>query len=142
MKKENRRRTLNSKFEVENLAIVSIMAENVHETVHFYRDVLGLNLLPQHGHRLALDVGENVLVVVEGIPGKEKDESARFPALTFAVEDIELALKHLEDHDVETLHGIEIRGDTHWVLFHDPAGNLVELAQFGQDIHATKNQNT
>ena len=120
-----------SNFQVDRLAIVSIMAENVHETVHFYRDVLGLNLLPHHGHRLAFDVGENVLVVIEGVPGKEKDKSTRFPDLTFAVEDIELALKHLEAHNVETLRGIETRGDTRWVLFRDPARNLVELAQFG-----------
>jgi len=129
---------MNTNFQVEKLAIVSIMAENVHETVHFYRDVLGLNLLPHHGHRLAFDVGENILVIIEGLPGKEKDEAARFPALTFGVQDIELALKHLEDHNVETLHGIESRGDTRWVLFYDPAGNLVELAQFGQEMQYFK----
>ncbi len=127
-----------SKFSVNNLAIVSIMAENVPQTVHFYRDVLGLNLLPHHGHRLAFDVGGNILVVVEGVPGKEADESTRFPVLTFTVEDIELALKHLEDNGVESLRGIESRQDTRWVLFYDPAGNLVELAQFGEDLQMVK----
>lgn len=121
---------MKSDYQVEKLAIVSIMAENLHQTVHFYRDVLGLNLLPDHGHRFAFDVGENILVVVKGVPGNPADESTRFPVLTFTVQDIELALEHLEEHGVETLNGIESGGDTRWVLFHDPAGNLVELAQF------------
>ena len=123
-----------SNFDIDRLAIVSITAENLVETAHFYRDVLGLRLLPHHGHRPAFDLGGVVLVVVEGEAGQKMGGKKDFPVLTFSVKDIHEALEHLSEHGIETLDGIMQKGDTRWILFHDPAGNLVELAQFGSDI--------
>jgi len=37
-------------------------------------------------------------------------------------------------HQVELSWGIEQDASTRWVMFHDPAGNLLELVQFG-DAH-------
>ena len=57
----------------------------------------------------------------------------RFPQ-TFRVfafqSDLDAAVEHLRDHHVELPWGIEEDTDSRWVMFHDPAGNLIELAQF------------
>jgi hypothetical protein len=39
------------------LAVVTLWAEDVAITAHFYRDVIGLRLLPQHGDRPHFDLG-------------------------------------------------------------------------------------
>lgn len=125
-----------SNINLERLAIVSIFVENVPETVHFYRDVLGLKLLEHHAHRPAFKLGDMTLVVAEGKPGSDKDEIHRFPVLTFSVPDIQSAYEYLIAHDVETIGRIKQVADTRWVYFEDPTGNLLELAEFGSGIHA------
>ena len=45
------------------LAVVSLWAEDVPATAHFYRDVLGLRLLPQHGDRPNFDLGGVYLTI-------------------------------------------------------------------------------
>jgi catechol 2,3-dioxygenase-like lactoylglutathione lyase family enzyme len=111
------------------IAVVSLQAENVPETVHFYRDVLGLRLDPQHGSaRPHFDVGGVILTVIPGKPQPPGPE--RFPVLAFAVSDLQSAVKKLEAHQVPLPWGVKGDGPSRWVMFHDPAGNLVELVEF------------
>lgn len=125
-------------IKTERLAVVSIKAPDIPATAHFYRDVLGLRLIPEHGHRIAFDLGELVLVIVEGQPEKvEPGSGSFFPVLTFAVEDIERAAEGLGLHGVKLIGGIHERMGTRWVYFYDPGGNLVELAQFGAGLHSS-----
>ena len=120
-------------LKTERLAVVSIQAPEIPSTAHFYRDVLGLKLMPGHGHRIAFDLGGLALVIVEGQPAKvEPGTGSFFPVLTFAVEDIEKAAEGLRGHGVELFGGIHENKGTRWVCFYDPGGNLVELAQFGE----------
>jgi glyoxylase I family protein len=128
-----------STFKTERLAVISLRADNVPLSVHFYRDVLGLDLLPHHDHRLAFDLGGGTyLIILKGRPVPPQDpEPARFPLLAFAVRDLDAAVEHLEAHGVELPWGIESNEGTRWVMFYDPAGNLIELAQFSHDsLHA------
>lgn len=113
------------------LAVVSLWAEDVPATVHFYRDVLGLRLLTHHAAgRPHLDVGGMILVVLPGKP--QPASSERFPQLAFAVDDFQAALKNLESHQICLHWGLERDGHARWVMFYDPAGNLVELVHYDE----------
>jgi len=120
-------------FKPGHLAVISLWAEEMIRTVHFYRDVVGLKLLPHHGDRPAFVLGRGAhLVINKGQPrvAREPDEG-QFPVLAFAIQDLQQAVDHLESHGVEMPWGIEAKAGTQWVKFYDPAGNLIEFAQFG-----------
>jgi len=113
------------------LAVISLWAEDVATTAHFYRDVLGLRLIDQHGDRPHFDLGGIYLVILKGRPVPPLDPvPARFPIVALAVEDLDAAVAQLRAYPVDLPWGIEEDAGSRWVMFHDPAGNLIELAQF------------
>ena len=113
------------------LAVVSLWAEDVVATAHFYRDVIGLKLLIHDQHRPHFDLGSVTLVILEGRPLPPLDPvPARFPIVAFAVDDLEATVDQLRAHQVDLPWGIEKDINSRWVMFHDPAGNLIELAHF------------
>lgn len=113
------------------LAIVSLWAEDVSATVHFYRDVIGLHLLPHHHDIPHFDLGGTYLTILKGRPmPPENPVPERFPVIAFAVKDVDEAIKRLRDHGVALPWGIEGDETSPWVMFKDPAGNLIELVQF------------
>ena len=119
-------------FKPNHLAVVSLRAADLPTTVHFYRDVVGLPMLSHHAHRPAFELGNGCfLVIVQGeslVPNETSEAS--FPTIAFAVDDLDLAVKRLEANGVEMPWGIETNVAERWVKFYDPAGNLVEFAQF------------
>jgi catechol 2,3-dioxygenase-like lactoylglutathione lyase family enzyme len=125
----------------KHIAVVSLWAEDVAAAAHFYRDVIGLQLLPhlaQHDKhkRPHFDVSGTLLVILKGKPVPAQDaEPSPFPLMAFAVDDLEPAVERLRAHRVELPWGLEENAEARWVLFHDPAGNLVELVQFKGDKH-------
>lgn len=54
----------------------------------------------------------------------------RFPIVAFAADDLDAAVDRLRAHGVEMPWGVEEDADSRWVMFHDPAGNLIEVAYF------------
>ncbi len=113
------------------LAVVSIWAEDVPAAAYFYRDVLELRLLNHHGDRPHFDLDGVYLTILKGRPTPAQDAvPARFPLVAFAVDDLDSAIARLRAHGVELPWGIEKEETSRWVMFRDPAGNLVELAQF------------
>ena len=118
-------------FKPTHLAVVTLWTEDVPTTVHFYRDVLGLDLLPDHSHMPAFDLGNGThLVIAKGQPFPPRHpERPHFPTIALAVQDLDQAIDHLESCGVKLPWGIQAGQDTRWVVFCDPAGNLVELAQ-------------
>jgi len=118
-------------FRPGHVVVISLLAPNVPTAVHFYRDVLGLHLLPHHDDRPAFDLrGGAHLVIVEGQPAPVQGSGPPFPVLAFAVADLDSAVEHLQAHGVDLPWGVETRGEMRWVKFFDPAGNLIEFAQF------------
>ena len=120
-----------SHFRAGRLVIVGLRAEDVPTAVHFYRDVIGLQLLPHHHHRPAFDLGDGIyLAIVKGQPAPEQEAGeSPFPVVTFAVDDLDQAVAHLQAHSIELPWGVAQGGRQRWVLLRDPAGNLVEFVQ-------------
>lgn len=113
------------------LAVVSIWAEDVPATAHFYRDVIGLQLLEHHGGRPHFELNGVYLTILQGRPVPAVDTvPARFPLMALAVDDLDAVVVRLQAHCVEFPWGIEKDEVSRWVMFHDPAGNLIELVQF------------
>ena len=116
------------------LAVISLWAEDVVAAAHFYRDVIGLKVLMHDQHRPHFDLGGAFLVILQGrsLPPLEP-VPARFPIVAFAVDDLDAAIDRLRTHYVDLPWGVEEDAASRWVMFHDPAGNLIELAHFRQD---------
>ena len=114
---------------IKDIAVIALWAEDVATTAHFYRDVLGLKLLPHHhAGRPHFKVGDAYLTILKGSPQPpENIESTRFPVFAFRVQDLDQAIANLEHHGVEFPWDVEGQGDSRWVMFQDPAGNLIEL---------------
>lgn len=120
-----------TKFPSSGLAVVSIRTNRIPETVHFYKDVVGLSSVAHHGHQPAFELENGAfLVIVE-----TKDEAPRpalnprFPVLAFAVKDLGEAVARLKAHHIEMPWGIESNAQSRWVEFYDPGDNLIELVQ-------------
>jgi catechol 2,3-dioxygenase-like lactoylglutathione lyase family enzyme len=118
----------------KRIAVVSLWAEDVPAAAHFYRDAIGLRLLPHHSHhdgRPHFDVGGAYLTILKGKPiPAQNAEPSHFPLIAFAVDDLTSAIERLQVHHVELLTDVAEDADSRWVIFHDPAGNLIELVQF------------
>ena len=113
------------------LAVVALWASDVPQAAHFYRDVVGLRLLPHHGERPHFDQGRTYLTILRGLPHPAEDAvPARFPVVAFRVPHLEQAIARLEAAGVPWPWGIEGEAGSRWVMFSDPAGNLVELVEF------------
>jgi len=118
--------------DIPRLAVVSLRAEDIFTTVHFYRDVIGLRLMHHHGHQPAFDLGNDChLVIIQGKPAMyDENLGSRFPVIAFAVQNLDQAIGRLQTNNVEMPWGIETNDQARWVEFFDPAGNLIELAEF------------
>ena len=116
----------------DKLAVISIWAPNVAQAAHFYRDVLGLNLLAHApGGRPHFLVGETPLVILQGEPRQALNTTPeRFPLIAFEVDGIGETEQTLAGHQIEMPWGVEEDADSKWIMFHDPAGNLLEIAEF------------
>jgi hypothetical protein len=49
--------------------------------------------------------------------------------VTFAVPDLDAAVERLRRHQVELPWGVGGKEAGRWVMFYDPAGNLIEMAE-------------
>jgi catechol 2,3-dioxygenase-like lactoylglutathione lyase family enzyme len=127
-----------SSFRPEHAAVVTLWAEDVPALVSFYRDVVGLPRLAHHHHPPAFDLGHGLaLAIVEGQPAHAREpRGSRFPMLAFSVSDLAEAVEQLRRHEVDLPWGIEAAATGRWVKFYDPAGNLIEFAEFARHTHS------
>jgi catechol 2,3-dioxygenase-like lactoylglutathione lyase family enzyme len=114
---------------IKDIAVITVWSEKVTETAHFYRDVLGLELLPHHHRdRPHFKVGGAYLTIIKGKPQPAQDaEPPRFPIFALRVSDLDQAVARLKANGVELPWDVEGTGNNRWVMFYDPGGNLVEL---------------
>jgi predicted enzyme related to lactoylglutathione lyase len=114
------------------IAVVSLWAEDVASVAHFYRDVVGLPLRSHSGQdRPHFDLGGTILTILRGCPALPPDP--RFPVVAFSVPNLDIAIEKLRSQGVVLPWGLETNASGRWVMFHDPAGNLIELVEFNQE---------
>jgi len=71
------------------------------------------------------------LTILKGKPVPAQNaEPSHFPLIAFAVGDLDSAIERLRAHRVELPKDVAEGADSHWVMFYDPTGNLIELVQF------------
>jgi catechol 2,3-dioxygenase-like lactoylglutathione lyase family enzyme len=109
-------------------AILCLRLPDVEAGRRFYREVLDLTELPASFPHF--DLGGVFLVLRQGAAPPPPDEPDPFPQLAFIVPDLAVNLERLQEHKVDLPWGVEDNGRDRWVRFYDPAGNLLELAQF------------
>lgn len=111
------------------LAVVTLWAEELQKMSDFYQKVLGLPLVAVDRGRPHFDFGGGYLVLLEGKPHPATDSTpSRFPVIAFAVDDLQAMIHQLTSHNIELPWGVEEDSDSTWVMFHDPGGNLIEVA--------------
>jgi catechol-2,3-dioxygenase len=112
------------------IAVVSLWAPDVAAAAQFYRDVIGLRSVKQRHKRPHFSLGGTYLVLLQGQPAAAEDAvPAHFPLLAFAVDDLDAALERLREHGVSLPWGVGHDAHSRWAMFHDPAGNLIELVE-------------
>lgn len=78
-------------------------------------------------------LGETILVIAQGKPLLAQNSvPENFPLIAFSVPDFERIVEKLQQQQVVLPPGIVHGSGGRWVLFHDPAGNLVELTELSQ----------
>lgn len=114
---------------INSVEVICLWAQDVSKTAHFYKDVLELELDAHHGlGRPHFKIGDTYLTILKGKPRPAEDpEPSRFPLFAFRVDDLDAAVARLQAHGVELPWGIEGHENSRWVMFYDPAGNLIEL---------------
>ena len=130
-------------IKLKNVVVYGLYCEDLPAALHFYRDVIGLRLLPHHGERPAFELDrDSHLVILRGAarPGLEPRE-ASFPVLALAVENLDEAVAALREKKVEMPWGIEENNQARWIKFYDPGNNLIELAEFKAGRAAPTTQN-
>jgi predicted enzyme related to lactoylglutathione lyase len=50
----------------------------------------------------------------------------------FSIPELDTAIEKLRLHGVDLPSGVETNAAGRWAMFHDPAGNLVEIVEFKQ----------
>jgi predicted enzyme related to lactoylglutathione lyase len=74
-------------------------------------------------------LGGTYLTIVHGRPALRLDPEPRFPLVALAVPDLDAAVEKLRSLGVDLPWGMETSTTERWVMFYDPAGNLLELVE-------------
>lgn len=117
-------------FKTNGVRVLSIWAEDVPAAARFYRDVLGLQTFggASHDHRPHFRVGETFLVILQGQPQPATNaDPGEFPLFALDISDLDAAVEQLRAYDVLLPYGIDTA--RRYVMFKDPAGNLIELVE-------------
>ena len=113
------------------IAVISLWAEDVDAAAIFYRDGIGLPLQSHFaGSHPHFDLGGTILTIQCGHPIQRPEAELRFPVIAFTVPCLDAAVEKLRSHGVDLPWGVEANASGRWVMFHDPAGNLIELVEF------------
>ena len=113
-----------------HLAVISLYAVDLDRSVEFYRDVIGLYLVSEGAGHPHFRLDGTYLVMLKGNPQPAQEtDGDPFPVIAFAVDDLDGALDRLKAKGVVLPWGVEADARARWAMFHDPAGNLIELVQ-------------
>ena len=123
---ENGRTWTNPSNQVAVVTVWSPTSDKVDETFTFYKDVLGLRPITP----TAFNVDGTFLVIMEGVLEIKDTKRSRWPLFALQVQDIDTTVTKLREAHVDLPWGIEEDSNSRWIMFYDPSGNLIEIAQF------------
>jgi predicted enzyme related to lactoylglutathione lyase len=116
----------------KQISVVSLWAEDVPATAHFYQEVIGLSLCPCQGRHMDpphFDVGGAYLTILQGKSVLDQNSNP-FPVIAFTVDDVDAAIERLKVHYIDLLKDVAEDSDARWGLVRDPGGNLIELVHW------------
>lgn len=113
---------------------VTLWVENFESAIHFYQDVLGLELLTRPGEMPQFRVGDGLLVLAKGKFHPSSDAFPRdFPQVAFRVGDLNAIAARLQDLGVVLDTNIQERRDACWIRLRDPDGNHIQFVEIRPD---------
>lgn len=119
----------------QELAVLTVWAEasKLKATAAFYQNVLNLKPVDADNPYI-LNAGGSFIVIMEGKLAPPVDTARRWPLFALTVPSLDDALEQLRKADVALPWGIEEYGEpkpySRYVMFNDPAGNLIELVEW------------
>jgi catechol 2,3-dioxygenase-like lactoylglutathione lyase family enzyme len=109
-------------------------ADEFEQTVSFYKDTLGLRSVGSGPKQHILDTDGTFLVIMEGQLDPPQNTSKRWPMFALTVPNLNKSMESLKDSEIELPWGVEefgtLRPSSRYVMFYDPAGNLIELVEW------------
>lgn len=115
---------------ITRLAVVTLWVKDFEKSIHFYRDILGLEMTSHPGDIPHFKVGHGYVVLVKGQFCPPEDAfPPDFPQLALETDNLGKTVAQLQNSGVELQGNIEERRDSHWIKLCDPSGNLIELIQ-------------
>ncbi len=125
-------------MKVSHIDHIVLTVRNLENTVQFYSEILGMDIIDYGDHRKALAFGNQKINLHE--KGKEFEPKAHVPScgsgdLCFVVtEKIESVKAELESHGIEIIEGIVQKtgaiGKMRSIYLRDPDLNLIELCSY------------
>ena len=111
-------------------ATVTLWVNDFEKSIHFYRDILELEMTSSPGDIPQFKVGNSFLVLAKGSFCPPVDSfPPDFPQLGLRTNEIEEIALRLQKSGVELDGNIEDRRDSRWLKVCDPDGNQIELIQ-------------
>ncbi len=111
---------------------VSINVHDAEQTMRFYVDALGLEVLPRPDFGVPgywLRCGGQEVHLIEMADHKVPDRPQFGPHFALRVRDIDAARDELKSKGIEVSEAMELPTGARQCFLHDPAGNMVELNQ-------------
>ena len=115
-------------FTVTGVDFVTVPAQDLDASLHFYGTVLGLPFVKRWGEMAAAEfqAGNLTIAVMEPTAFGQEFRTHSLP-IALQVEDVAAARAHLEEQGVEFMGDTIDSGVCHQAIFRDPAGNTLDL---------------
>ncbi|MCA1621615.1 MAG: VOC family protein [Acidobacteria bacterium] len=109
-----------------------LFVDDLEKEIAFYRDAIGLPFQGQENGYAFFDAGNGDLFELwpNGVPSPTpKTPAQQSLKVSFHVDNLDETVAELKARGVQFVGGIGEKGGTHWAIFVDPEGNLLELKQ-------------
>jgi catechol 2,3-dioxygenase-like lactoylglutathione lyase family enzyme len=113
---------------ITGVDFVAIPARDFDASVRFYGDVLGLPLVKRWGNQAGAEfqAGNLTLALMEPTAFGQEFKPHAMP-IALQVDDVPAARRELEARGVQFVSDLIDSGECHQAIFHDPAGNALDL---------------
>jgi quercetin dioxygenase-like cupin family protein/predicted enzyme related to lactoylglutathione lyase len=112
---------------VQGVVWAGTKTDRFHETVAFFRDVLGVPLVEEGPDFAWAKLPDSSQFEVFGPGMPDHDEFTTGPVPEFLVDDLDAAAAELRDRQCEVLGGLQGTPDEGWLHFRAPDGNVYGL---------------